>query len=169
MKRSLTLNGVKATIYFHDTKGFNEPTTEWELTLESNNSIASISDFITLDVCDEDEVDKDEVKDEFDDKGDDEGDEGDDEGDEEDDEGDEGEDEGDEGDEGDDEGDEGDLEQEVDLEQQKRIELMKKIFEKNDLVFKMDFMKIYEEWEKPYGNRYVKMCAFVDMLKVVFY
>ena len=68
MKRSLTLNGVKATIYFHDTKGFNEPTTEWELTLESNNSIASISDFITLDVCDEDEV-KDEVKDEFDDKG----------------------------------------------------------------------------------------------------
>ena len=69
----------------------------------------------------------------------------------------------------DDEGDEGDLEQEVDLEQQKRIELMKKIFEKNDLVFKMDFMKIYEEWEKPYGNRYVKMCAFVDMLKVVFY
>jgi len=59
-------------------------------------------------------------------------------------------------------------EDEDDLEQEKRIDLMKKIFEKNNLVFKKDFMDIYAEWEKPYGNRYVKMSAFVDMLKRAF-
>jgi hypothetical protein len=122
MQRSLTLNGVKATISIQDT--------EWVLTLESNNSVASISDLIK-DKDERDERDEREEREEREERYY------------------EGEDEG--------EGDE-----------DEKMNLMKKIFEDNDLVFKKDFMGIYQEWEKPYGNRYIKMCAFVDMLKKSF-
>ena len=53
MSRSITLNGVKATVIFHDTTTDNpndKPTINWELIIESGDNKAMIDGSITMDV-----------------------------------------------------------------------------------------------------------------------
>ena len=53
MSRSITLNGVKATIIFHDTISDNpndKPTINWELFIETSDNKAMIDGSITTDV-----------------------------------------------------------------------------------------------------------------------
>ena len=53
MSRSIMLNGVKATIIFHDTTSDNpndKPTINWELVIESTGNKAMIEGSITMDV-----------------------------------------------------------------------------------------------------------------------
>ena len=50
MSRSITLNGVKATIIFQDTYCTEKPTIDWELVIESSDNKASIDGSIIMDV-----------------------------------------------------------------------------------------------------------------------
>ena len=50
MSRSIMLNGVKATITFHDTIDADKPTINWELIMESGNNKAAIDGSISMSI-----------------------------------------------------------------------------------------------------------------------
>lgn len=50
MSRSIMLNGVKATITFHDTIDSDKPTINWELIMESGNNKAAIDGSISMSI-----------------------------------------------------------------------------------------------------------------------
>ena len=160
MIHSLTLNGVKATIIFHDNL-------TWELVLEKSENCASICGVIsmpsepsrTFEPCDDEEDEEDEEDEDDEDE----------------------EDEDDEEDEEDEDSEEDEDEEDIrssyienlaerNKNDEERSKLMAKLFKEENLTFNFGFMNLYYDWEKtaPKMNRYQKMKAFIHANKKAF-